>query len=120
MRLGTLKAKFTDAENRLGRLYAAIEGGIADLTDAMLKDRVAAGKTKHDIAQTAYDRVLAETSPRTRIMPDKIAASVEGIRNSVLTGDTPFRLAYLRSVIEGAMMRWMTWVPAAKASDSVD
>ena len=85
VRLGTLKAKFADAENRIGRLYAAIESGIADLMDTILKDRVAAGKTKHDIAQTAYDRVLAETSPRTRIMPDKIAASVEVIRNSVLT-----------------------------------
>lgn len=63
-RLGALKAKLADAENRLGRLYAAIESGVADLTDLTLKDRVAAVKTERDIAQTAYDRALAETSPR--------------------------------------------------------
>lgn len=32
-RLGALKAKLADAENRLGRLYAAMESGVADLTD---------------------------------------------------------------------------------------
>jgi site-specific DNA recombinase len=99
-RPGALKAKLADAENRLGRLYAAIESGVADLTDLTLKDRVAAVKTERDIAQTAYDRALAETSPRARITPDRIAASVEVIRHNILTGDTPFRRAYIRSVID--------------------
>jgi site-specific DNA recombinase len=31
--------------------------------------------------------------------PDKIAASVEIMRSNILTGDTPFQRAYLRSVI---------------------
>ena len=99
-RLTALKAKLTDAESRLGRLYAAIESGVADPTDQTLKDRVATVKTERDIAQTAYDRALAETSPRARITPDKIAASVEVMRNNILTGDTPFRRAYIRSVID--------------------
>jgi site-specific DNA recombinase len=99
-RLGALKAKLADAGNRLGRLYAAIESGIADPTDPILKDRVASVKTERDIAQTAYDRALAESSPRARITPDKIAASVEIMRSNILTSDTPFRRAYLRSVID--------------------
>jgi site-specific DNA recombinase len=53
-----------------------------------------------NIAQTAYGRALAETSPRARITPDVIAASVEVMRSNVLTGDAPFRRAYLRSVID--------------------
>jgi site-specific DNA recombinase len=57
-------------------------------------------KTERDIAQIAFDRALGETSPRARITPDKIAAAVEVMRNSVLTGDTPFRRAYIRSVID--------------------
>jgi site-specific DNA recombinase len=57
-------------------------------------------KTERDIAQTAYDRALAETSPRARITPDRIAASVEVMRHNILTGDTPFRRAYIRSVID--------------------
>jgi hypothetical protein len=40
--LTALRAKLADAEGRLGRLYAAIENGIADPADATLKDRVAA------------------------------------------------------------------------------
>ena len=95
-----LKAKLSDAESRLGRLYAAIESGVADLTDQTLKDRVAAVKTERDIAQIAYDRAVAETSPRARITHDKIATSVETMRTNILTGDTPFRRAYIRSVID--------------------
>jgi site-specific DNA recombinase len=100
VRLTAIKAKLTDAESRLARLYAAIESGVADLTDTTLKDRVATVKTERDIAQTSYDRALAETSPRARITPDKIAASVEIMRNNILAGDTPFRRAYIRSVID--------------------
>ena len=99
-RLTALKAKLADAESRLGRLYTAIESGIADLTDTTLKDRIAAVKTERDIAQTAHDRAVAEKSPRARITRDKIAASVEVMRRNVLTGDTPFRRAYIRSVID--------------------
>jgi site-specific DNA recombinase len=100
VRLTAIKTKLTDAESRLARLYAAIESGVADLTDTTLKDRVATVKTERDIAQTSYDRALAETSPRARITPDKIAASVEIMRNNILAGDTPFRRAYIRSVID--------------------
>jgi site-specific DNA recombinase len=73
-RLGTLKAKLAEAENRLGRLYAAMESGVA-LTDQALKDRVAIVKTERDSARTAYGRALAESSPRSRITPDKITTS---------------------------------------------
>ena len=63
-RLTALRAKLTDAESRLGRLYAAIESGIADPSDATLKERVAAVKTERDIAQVAFDRAVAETAAR--------------------------------------------------------
>jgi site-specific DNA recombinase len=41
-RLSALRFKVSNAESRLGRLYAAIESGVADLSDQSLKDRVAA------------------------------------------------------------------------------
>ncbi len=100
MRLTALRAKINDAESRLGRLYAAIESGVADLNDLTLKDRVAAVKTERDLAQIAYDRAVAETNPRARITDEKIAKFVETMRSNVLTGDTPFRRAYIRSVID--------------------
>jgi site-specific DNA recombinase len=99
-RLSALRAKVTDAESRLGRLYAAIESGVADISDQTLKDRVAALKTERDIAHVALDRAAAEINPRSRITDDKIAAFVDVMRSNVLTGETSFRRAYIRSVID--------------------
>ena len=99
-RLSALRAKLADAKARLDRLYAAIENGIADAGDETLKDRIATVKTERDLAQIALDRAVAETSPRARITGEKIAAFVEVMRTNVLTGDTPFRRAYIRSVID--------------------
>jgi site-specific DNA recombinase len=99
-RLSALRAKISDAESRLGRLYAAIESGVADLNDQTLKDRVTAVKTERDLAQIAYDRAVVETNPRARITGEKIATFVETMRSNVMTGDTPFRRAYIRSVID--------------------
>jgi site-specific DNA recombinase len=61
---------------------------------------VAAIKTERDIAQAAFDRAVAEMRPEARISEDKIAAFVEVMRQNVLTGDTSFRRAYLRAVID--------------------
>ena len=99
-RLSALRAKTTDAQTRLDRLYAAIESGVADAGDETLKGRIAAVKTDRDLAQIAFDRAVAETSPRTRITEERIAAFVDVMRTNVLTGDTPFRRAYIRSVID--------------------
>lgn len=100
-RLTSLRGKLSEVETRLGRLYQAIENGIADTNDPMLKDRVAAVKTERDIAKAAFDRAVSELNPEARITEDKIAAFVETMRGNVLSGDTPFRRAWLRSVIDG-------------------
>jgi site-specific DNA recombinase len=100
-RLTGLRGKLSEVETRLSRLYQAIENGVADPTDPMLKDRVVAVKTERDIAKAAFDRAVSEMSPEARITEDKIAAFVETMRGNVLSGDTPFRRAWLRSVIDG-------------------
>ena len=99
-RLSALRAKVADAQGRLGRLYAAIENGTADPADPALKDRVSAVKAERDLAQVALDRAMAETSPCARLTEEKIAAFVGVMRANVLTGDTSFRRAYIRSVID--------------------
>ncbi|ABE61458.1 Recombinase [Nitrobacter hamburgensis X14] len=99
-RLTALRAKLTDAEGRLNRLYQAIENGIADPNDATLKDRVAAIKTERDIAKAAFDRAVSEMRPEARITEDKIASFVATMRDNVLSGETAFRRAWLRSVID--------------------
>jgi hypothetical protein len=60
----------------------------------------AAVKIERDLAQIAYDRAVVETNPRARITDEKIAKFVETMRSNVQTGDTPFRRAYIRSVID--------------------
>jgi hypothetical protein len=99
-RLMALRAKLVDAETRLGRLYAAIENGVADPGDSTLKERIASVKVERDIAQVALDRAASEMRPAVRITEEKIAALVEIMGQNVLNGDTPFRRAYIRSVID--------------------
>jgi hypothetical protein len=99
-RLTALRGKLTEADGRLGRLYQAIENGIADPNDVTLKDRVAVVKTERDIAQAAFDRAVTEMRPEARITEDKIASFVATMRDNVLSGDTAFRRAWLRSVID--------------------
>ena len=99
-RLTMLRGKLTDAEDRLKRLYQAIENGIADPADPTLKDRGAAIRTERDIAQVAFDRAVAELQPGARITTEKIAACVDVMRANVLDGPIPFRRAYLRALID--------------------
>ncbi len=100
VRLSALRAKLTDAKDRLGRLYAAIENGIADPSDATLKERIEAVKTERDIAQVAFDRAVSEMRPDARITEDNIAAFAELMRANILSGEIPFRRAYIRSLID--------------------
>jgi hypothetical protein len=99
-RLTALRGKLTEAEGRLNRLYQAIENGIADPNDPTLTDRVAAVKTARDIARAVFDRAVAEMRPEARITEDRIASFVATMRDNVLSGDTAFRRAWLRSVID--------------------
>jgi site-specific DNA recombinase len=84
----------------MDKLDRLVTDRLADLNDQTLKDRVGAVKTERDLAQIAYDRAVAETNPRARITDEKIAKFAETMRSNVLTGDTPFRRAYIRSVID--------------------
>lgn len=99
-RLIDLRRHLSDAEARLGLLYQAIESGIADATDATLKERITTVRDERDIARVALDRAVAEAAPEARIAPEKIAACVEVMRSNVLNGEIPLRCAYIRSVID--------------------
>jgi site-specific DNA recombinase len=99
-RLASLRSKLTDAQTRLGRLYELVEKGFADLSDPTLKDRIAAAKSERDIAQVALDRAASELNPAARVTEERIAAFTEIMRANVLEGETPFRRAYIRSVID--------------------
>jgi hypothetical protein len=99
-RLTALKAKLGDAEERLKRLYAAIENGVADPADPTLKDQIAALRTDRDIAKGAFERAAAELRPEVRINAERIATFTDLMRKNVGGGATEFRRAWLRSMID--------------------
>lgn len=99
-RLADLRAKLADAESRLARFYAAIENGTADPSDATLKNRIAAVRTERDIAQVALARAAAEMRPDACLSEEKISAFLDLMRSNITIGDTPFRRAYIRSMID--------------------
>ncbi|XUM23824.1 hypothetical protein ACRAVF_11415 [Bradyrhizobium oligotrophicum S58] len=55
-----LRKRAAEAEARLKRLYGAIESGVAELTDPMLKDRIAELKATRDRS------ALTQSGPRRR------------------------------------------------------
>ena len=73
------------------------EASSLSATASSTRERHACGR---DIAQVAFDRAVAEMRPNARITEEKIAAFTETMRTNVLSGDTPFRRAYIRSVID--------------------
>ena len=99
-RLATLRAKLADAENRLGRLYAAIETGLADPADLTLKSRISTVKSERDLAQISLDRAISEANPRSQLTDEKIEAFADLMRANITSGAIPFRRAYIRSVID--------------------
>jgi len=56
--IAELRKRAAEADARLRRLYDAIENGIADLSDPMLKDRIAELKATRDQARLDAERAV--------------------------------------------------------------
>jgi site-specific DNA recombinase len=97
-RRAALTAELAATDEKLNRLYRAIEDGIIDL-DAKLKERVDALKAERDLAQASLDRIAVQANARAMITPDRLAAFSQLMREKLDTGDTQARKAFLQSVI---------------------
>jgi hypothetical protein len=97
-RRAALAAEFSTANEKLNRLYRAIEDGIVDL-DAQLKARVDALKAQRDLAQASLDRITVQADTRAIITPDRLASFSRLMRENLDNGDTQARKAFLQSVI---------------------
>jgi len=93
-----LKAELASKEEKLRRLYRAIEDGLVDL-DVHLKERIQTLKTERDIAQASLDRIATQIHKRAAITPDRLEAFSSLMRDKLETGDIQARRDYLRSVI---------------------
>jgi hypothetical protein len=93
-----LEAELVQTDEKLKRLYRAIEDGTVEL-DTQLKDRIRTLKTEGEIAQASLDRIRIQNSSRVAITPAQLEAFSRLMRERLASGDTRARKAYLRSVI---------------------
>jgi DNA invertase Pin-like site-specific DNA recombinase len=98
--LGRIRETLTEKENRLRRLYDAIEAGAVGLGDPTLKERIARLCEERDLAQIAVDRAAAELNPDARVTEEKLSSFIELMATNLRTGSIEFRRAYLRSIID--------------------
>jgi len=97
-RIMTLQHEVTDAEDRLKRLYRLVENGMTDLDD-VLKERLDRLKADRDRAKAALEATKSRQGAQIRIDPALIESFGRVMRENLTTGSTPFRKAYLRSLI---------------------
>jgi site-specific DNA recombinase len=98
-RIMALQREMTEADERLKRLYRLVEDGVTDLDD-VLKDRLNCLKTDRDRARAALEATKTRQSANIRIDPALIESFGRSMRANLTTGSTPFRKAYLRSLID--------------------
>ena len=98
-RRASLEAELSQKDEKLGRLYKAIEDGVVDL-DAQLKDRIASLKAEREVITATLSRMAAQDRSRTALTPERLEAFSTLMQDKLAQGDTPSRKAYLRAVIE--------------------
>ena len=98
-RVMALQREVTDAEEKLKRLYYLVENDLTDLDD-VLKDRLNCLKADRDRAKAALEATKAQIAPAIRIDPALIERFGRNMREKFTAGSTPFRKAYLQSLID--------------------
>ncbi|MBX9823613.1 MAG: hypothetical protein K2Y27_01340 [Xanthobacteraceae bacterium] len=81
------------------RWFAAIANGIADLDDPILKLEVERHKADRDGALAALEQAKA-TAARPILADPALDRFTTIMRGNVMSGDVPFRKAYIGSVVE--------------------
>ena len=97
--LADLNRRITETDQRLGRLYDAIETGVAALDDMGLKDRIANLKAIRDQAAADAERIRAtlDSSGHRAVTPDMIDALSETARSSLRIEGGGYRRDHLRA-----------------------
>jgi site-specific DNA recombinase len=103
-RIVDLARQASEAEERLGRLYAAIEAGTVDGTDPSLKERVAALKNARDRAVEAADYARKSNALPVQIDPVAIDRFTRLMPEQLVSGDVAARKAYLASIVDAVIV----------------
>ena len=97
-RRDALSKELKEKDEKLKRLYSAIENGIIEIDD-QLKARITDLKAEREIIQVSIDRIAHHASNRTQITPERIEAFSKLMNEKLQNGDVQAKKAYLRSVI---------------------
>ena len=98
-RAGILQSEIAQADDKLRRLYKMVEDGVTDI-DETLAERLAALKSERDRARAALERIKVQIAPDIALDPDRIERFGAFMRERITTGETTFRKAYLRSIVD--------------------
>jgi site-specific DNA recombinase len=91
--------EINQADEKLRRLYKMVEDGVTDLDD-VLGDRLTALKSERERAKAALERIKVQSAPQIELEPDQIERFGSFMRERITEGETPFRKAYLRSIVD--------------------
>jgi site-specific DNA recombinase len=94
-----LQQEIAQADHKLRRLYKLVEDGVTDI-DETLADRLTALKSDRDRAKVALERIKVQLAPKFTLEPDQVERFGAFMRERITTGETTFRKAYLRSIVE--------------------
>ena len=97
--IAELRKRAAEVDAKLKRLYDAIENGVADLADPMLKDRVAELKVTRDQAHADAERAegaLKRVGPS--ITPQALKTFARQARKRMRTAAGGYRRDYLRAL----------------------
>ena len=100
--LAELNRRITETDQRLNRLYDAIESGVADLDDPALKERVASLKALRDQAKADAERTQAalDSAGNQVISPDMIMAFACTARERLRLENGRYRRDHLRALTQ--------------------
>jgi len=96
-----LRKRAAETDAKLKRLYDAIENGVADLADPMLKNRVAELKAIRDQAHADAERAegaLERVGPT--ITPQSLKTFAKQARKRMRTESGGYRRDYLRALAQ--------------------
>jgi site-specific DNA recombinase len=88
------------AKQRIYQLVSSVERGFFDVDDPDLRIRFDTAKLDRNIATEAKLRIDGRIKRATDVLPAKLGAFADFIREALQSGNVPFRKSYLRAVIE--------------------
>jgi hypothetical protein len=96
-----LRKLATESEGKLKRLYDAIESGVADVKDRLLKDRIAELTAMRDQARTDAERIEASaTRQGPAPTPAAPATFAKAACNRMRQGNRGYRRDHLRALAQ--------------------